>query len=698
MHNRHHRNGPGNGYRSNVMGMGGTASASRVPPESNFRGQRMYSPDHRSYPRGGYSSGSHSKQFHPPVPPPRSPDIFVEAGRLAAEYLVSKGVLPPSALCGKWPNDGLKNVASFQGFRPHEVEVHTDSRGSVHSRLGNAGPDVGPGRRKYSEDISVMGSRGSGRERKRTGPVKSYGPDVNRDSGRSMSRSEKVSGSHGMDSASVGRHGERLPTEKVDEGGTHNLSPGEITQEVEGEARFGSGLEKSKISEDEKANDEKCSQLHAADGEKVKNHDDADKFNKEVGESEIEEGKNDEDSLQKHEEGDVVKGEDDMVSEEDPIDLVKHSKFLNVSTRARSSLVGKNAKRYQEDDIDMNENVYKRDLPEGSGVHVIDVDIETSAGDAAASCQNPEFKSHESVVPAVEDNRDVTEKPLYKGPEADGGLSEFGRSTSLLVERGEKRAIEFSTDVKEDVKRLRQWVEPLSSPMENNSLLQEPRTSLSAQSTELPDRKGVDVSIFQKDHADSCEFIEEKHSFKTCDLNLVGNSDVGENHNAGRMLVFPSLMQSGKEATPIDVDFSISNDGNVPNNNSKNAINANEIEVIDLEKDCAPEEKTFSNPDRRGDAVFTDLDGFSNASHNANGIPDVQDGYGLMISELLGHDNPNCSLSTQTDLNSLHNHMDLPNAEGILGDDDSIYMSLGEIPISLLGPWEQPNQDYGKPF
>ncbi|GER33894.1 50S ribosomal protein L1 [Striga asiatica] len=686
MHNRHHRNGPGNGYRSNMMGMGGTASASRIPSENTFRGQRMYSPDHRSYTRGGYSSGSQSKHFH--VPPPRSPDIFVEAGRLAAEYLVSKGVLPPSALSGKWPNDGLKNAANFQGFRPHEVEVHADSRGSVHSRLGNASPDMGSGRRKYnSEDSSVMGSRGSARERKRSGPMKSYGPDMNRDSGRSMSRSEKVI-------ASVGHHGERPLAEKVDEGGTHNLSPGEITREVEAEACLGSGLEKSKISEDEKANDEKCSQLvHAADGEQVKNHEEI----KEAGESEIKEGKNDEDSLQKHDESDVVKGEDDMVSEEDPIDLVKHSKFLNVSTRARSSLVGKNAKRYQEDNVDTNENVYKRDLPEGSGVHVIDVDIENSAGDAA-SCQNPEFKRHESDVPPVKGNRDVTERPLYKGPEADGGLSEFGRSNSVLVERGEKRAIEFSTDVKEDVKRLRQWVEPLSSPMENNSLLQEPRTSLNAQSTHLPDQKGLDVSIFQKDHADSCEFIEEKHSFKTCDLNLVGNSDVGENHNAGRMLVFPSLMQSGKEATPIDVDFSISNVGNVPNNNGKNAINANEIEVIDLEKDSAPEEKAFSNPDRRGDAVFTDLDGFSNTSHNANGIPDVQDGYGLMISELLGHDNPSCSLSNQTDLNSLHNHMDLPNTEGILGDDDSIYMSLGEIPISLLGPWEQPNQDYGKPF
>lgn len=43
-------------------------------------------------------------------------------------------------------------------------------------------------------------------------------------------------------------------------------------------------------------------------------------------------------------------------------------------------------------------------------------------------------------------------------------------------------------------------------------------------------------------------------------------------------------------------------------------------------------------------------------------MPDVQDGYGLMISELLGNDSPNSS-SVPTDLNSLHNHMGLQNAE-----------------------------------
>ncbi|GFP99137.1 uncharacterized protein at4g26450 [Phtheirospermum japonicum] len=660
-----HRNGPGNGYRSNAMGMGSMASASRIPPESAMRGHRMYNSDYRNYNRGGgsYGSGTHSKQqFQQPPPTQRGADVFVDAGKLAAEYLVSKGMLPPNALSGKW-----QNVGNFPGFRSHEVEMHPDGRGSTHSRLGNAGPDVGPGRRRYSDDHNLIGSRSSVRERKRTGSFKNYGSEANKELGRSGSWAEKANASPSMDvdgDTSVGRRDEKI-VEKEGKGGTQNPSPGEIKREVHSEVRIESGSEKSKLVDDSGANNV---QPDAPDGEHVKYSDDA----------EVVKYDNDLQQL----------SDEDGLTSEDQVDLVKHSKIVNVHvpTKARSSLTTKNSKG-EEDPRDKDENIYGGEIPEGSGVHVIDVDVDNSAGNAP-SLQNPEFK----------------EPTMDKEPGADDGLSAFGRSNSVVMERGEKRAMDFDTDVKEDVKRLRQWVPvldaqsdgstSLSSSMENGSLSQEPRNI-------SPDQKSLDILIFPKDNADSCDLIEEKQlfpgSFKTCDLNLVGNVDVSENHDGGRVLVFPSVMQMGKVETPIDVDLSISNNGNLPSKNGKNVIDANEIEVIDLEKDSAPEDKTFSDSERRGDTVFSDLDGFPSDAHNANGIPDVQDGYGLMMSEFLGHDSPN----VPGDLNSLHNHMDLPNGEGILGDDDSIYMSLGEIPISmprLLGPWEQPPQDYGKPF
>lgn len=64
----------------------------------------------------------------------------------------------------------------------------------------------------------------------------------------------------------------------------------------------------------------------------------------------------------------------------------------------------------------------------------------------------------------------------------------------------------------------------------------------------------------------------------------------------------------------------------------------------------------------RSEVVFTGTDGFSDNAHSTNNIPHSQDGYGLMISELLGNDIANCSPLPE-DINSLHNDMGLHNEE-----------------------------------
>ncbi|KAI3466360.1 hypothetical protein Pfo_023023 [Paulownia fortunei] len=716
-----HRIGPGHGRRSNAIGIRGVAAASQISPEASMRGHRVYNSENRNYSPGGYGHGSgHPRQFQPPPHPPLETDIFVEAGRLAAVYLVSKGVLPPNALSGKWRNDGLKNqVGDFQGFRPHaDMQIPLDSRESDHSRSENSALCVGPGRRRYSDEYNSMVLRNSVRGRRRNGSFRNYESEVSREFGRSGSWAERSMASPGMeaDSDASACYHEELPVGKDSNGGRQALSPGEITQEGDSATPLEFGLEKCNSVDDEgaKANSRNEKYLTSdADGETIKGSDDATEFHVET----IKEGRNGNHLEQKQEENKEVTAsakEDTLVSV-DNVDLLMHCKFENVPAEARS----------EKDCINEDENNTQREFSEVSGSHVVDAVNDISAGNAS-SHQNHELKSLESDVlhaPAVEKELDVTystmpgqcsrsgsfpERSIQKEQEPDEQLSGFGRSNSMFNERGEKRVMDDDTDCMEGFKKLREWVPsmdvqsdgclPLSSSVENRPTLHEQRTSQSSHATLSPKQRSLNISLFPEGHAESSKFMQEKQlfpgSFKTYDLNLC---DVNENHDADSVLISPSVSETQKEVTPIDVDLSMSNNFNLPKRNGKNGVNGTEVEVIDLENDSAQEDQTFSNPERRGDTVFTDLDGFPNNVHNANEIPDVQDGYGLMISELLGNDSPNCS-SVPTDLNSLHNDVGLPNGEGILGDDDSIYMSLGEIPISFLRGWEQPTQDYGKPF
>ena len=61
------------------------------------------------------------------------------------------------------------------------------------------------------------------------------------------------------------------------------------------------------------------------------------------------------------------------------------------------------------------------------------------------------------------------------------------------------------------------------------------------------------------------------------------------------------------------------------------------------------------------EAGITSMESFQNPQ-NSTENPDGQDGYGFMISELLGNDVPNCS-SVQPDMNPLHNDIGLNHGE-----------------------------------
>ncbi|XP_073302800.1 uncharacterized protein At4g26450 [Primulina huaijiensis] len=726
MHARH-RNGPGNGYWSNAVGVRGQAATSRISPEDSMRGHRIYSSEHRNNNRGGFGRGGHSRQFQPPLPPSHGIDIFMEAGRLAAEFLVAKGVLPPNALSGKLKNGGSKNqMGRFHVFRPHEVDVQIpmDSQSADDTHLGNAALEIGSSRRRNSvDDNSMYGSRNTMRGRRRMGSFKNLGPEVNTDSRKSgawLDRTRNFPSIGAESDASSGQPTDQ-PVDVDGHGGMQTLSLGEVVQECDVGANLPSEFEEHNSVEDAeaKASSSSTEKLLSADAkvEATKESDDANKSD--AGADVVNEERivNDSEILQNENEITDSAREDTLASK-DNVGLLKHFKFPRIPTKARSSLKVKGSKGGQ-DPMNEDDKISGRELSGGSQVHVVDVPDESSTGNVSSN-EIHELKSLESDVrkaPGMDKEQPIAymtrsrqsrpayfqEQSVFKGQkELDERLSVVGCSTSMCMNKGFKRPIDDDTNGKDDFKKLRDCSSidietsgciPLSSSMENQPTSQEPRISQSTQSALSLDQKSFNVSPFPKSQDESCEFT----GFKICDLNLSGTCEASENDNAERVLIFPSVIETGNEAAPVDFGLSMSNSSNVSNKNARLGVNNNNIEVIDLEIDSGQEDNIFSHPEKRADSVFTNLDGFPNNLHNVNEIPDVQDGYGLMFSDLLGNHSPHNS-SVPTGLNSLHSEMGLPNGEGILGDDDSIYMSLGEIPISFLRTWEQPTQDYGKPF
>ncbi|KAL0301010.1 UNVERIFIED_CONTAM: hypothetical protein Sradi_6377800 [Sesamum radiatum] len=660
-----HRIGPENGYRSNAMGMRGVAAASRIPPEGSMRGHQVFNSEWGNYDRDGYvHGGGQSRQFQVPPYPPRGTDIFVEAGRLAAEYLVSKGKLPQNALPVKWHNDGLKNkVGNFQGFRANEtVQVPVDGRESAHSRLGNPAPDVGSGGRRNSDEYNSVALRNS--VRGKIGSSNNYEREVDRDSARSGSWAERSMASPGMEAdrdASMCLHDEQL-VGKHDNVGTRALAPGEITHAgigatnlewgldkcnsvEDGGAKASSGNEKL-INSDATAGEyglDKCNSLEDggtkesssnenslrsdADRETIKGSDDANKFDAEL----VKEGRNDNDLERKLDENMEVTAsvEGDSLVSVDNANLLKHNKFQIVSTES-SSLAIKDTKGEQ-DPVKEDETNIERELSEGAGICVVDVGNSISACNASSNQKN-ESKSCESDVlhaQAMEKELDVmyTTKPgqcsrcgtspcitVEKEREPNVGLPGFGSSNSMLKERVEKRILDDHIDCRERSKKHREWVPSmdalsdgcllaLSSSMEDQPTLHEQRISQSSHVTLFPKQKSLDISLLPEEYAESREFMQEKQlfpgSFKTFDLNLVGNCDVNHNHDADSVLIFPSVSETQKDATHINVDLCMSSNCNLPKRNGNHETNDTDIKVNDLENDSAQEDQTASNPRSR---------------------------------------------------------------------------------------------------
>ncbi|KAL8147011.1 hypothetical protein AgCh_004652 [Apium graveolens] len=745
---------PGNGYRS-PMGMGGGGPASRISPDGGGRGNGMYNSEYRGYNRG-FGRGQ-PKPFQPPQPQPRKGDVFTEAGRLATEYLVSKGILPQNVYSGKWQNGGIKNLvgSNLQGPRPQDIDPQTESRPSALGRLGDGGiNDMGTSsKRRFPEESNMAESRDYLRGKRRMESFRHNGAQGNQELGRSMSWSEKSGVSPDKDSnGNAFEYQEEQQVSKERISGEQKSQSGDIASKNDNSCHPESPHEKNQVTDDmaSKASSSSTEVNHPSgsdphSSEKPKDIDFANLGTGDVkgGNCDIEMEK-----LGVIENSSVSHSAEDNPESKNGSNLLRLCTFAKVPTRIRSSLTIKASKAGS---LSIAEDVNTSDsglcLVTGTSVEAQNLNG-PSGNDSVNQIQSLKVDHDVSNLQTKEDaadqgtghelelgkctrSRSFPDRSLEKEQGLNEGAAGYGRSNTMDSWKGEIRSMQHR-DSRDDFKKTREW-DPLidtqadlslSNSVQNPEGLVEERNQDLSLSNSVQHLKGLvegrnlsgeegtvaaerkellDISLTPSGVAKpETQCTEEKQlisgSFKICDLNLMGASDLHENHDDHPVVMYPSNLQKRKnEAGHVDISLSMSNNCITPDKFCTRGANGEEVEVIDLENDCI-QDMALNNPDQKDEALFTGLDSLTNNSQNVNDISGVQDGYGLMISELLGNDMPNCS-SVPPDVNSLHSEMGLNNGEGILGEDDSIYMSLEEIPISFLRGWEQqPPQEYDKPF
>eukprot|EP00268_Persea_americana_P066596 TRINITY_DN9085_c0_g1_i8.p1 TRINITY_DN9085_c0_g1~~TRINITY_DN9085_c0_g1_i8.p1 ORF type:complete len:1225 (-),score=327.52 TRINITY_DN9085_c0_g1_i8:6-3680(-) len=186
MHAQHHF--IGDGVRSNSV-------SGRVSGEGSIQGHGKCNWEHRNFNPG--FGGDPPKPYPSPPKPPYKDDVFMEAGRLAAEYLVSKRLLPANLLPGKWQNGNLKGyqMGDFQEFRAQVQEnpmLFFEGRNSGFARVGNVFPEGASARRRFPDENSYMGHRNQMRGKKRMRSYRGIGSDWGRENGRKWHCSEKT--------------------------------------------------------------------------------------------------------------------------------------------------------------------------------------------------------------------------------------------------------------------------------------------------------------------------------------------------------------------------------------------------------------------------------------------------------------------------------------------------------------------------
>ncbi|CAN6248651.1 unnamed protein product [Urochloa humidicola] len=703
--------------------------------------------------RGG-AYGRGPKQFQPPPPPTAAPlpvaalppppplnkyEVLMEAGRLAAEYLVAKGVLPPGSLqqrggadgAGGWgqllpppPTSAGQEASAYynarNGRQPVDDECGIRNARSRRNRDGDYGSSNssyynGRGKRKFGADNRYSDS---GRDRGRNrgySDTRSYDEDgapgfkrERRSSGEIDEVGSSVSGVAGDGPSSKA---EAMVRSKLEDTGSKAISnnnvwqKADVPQEVEDDNEANKMQEDSVVSNSEVveqalncegnrngvssgvAQEAETKHLPVYSGEKVSDGrpEDSGILSEKV-----------EDDITLHE-----NAEDDTASDEvsimetdlpnDPINLLNYCSFARVPRRPRSVLANRNAGPAQ------------REFAVPGQVNLVTSgEMPQTAMDGEANANSITSIQEDSKDEAVGQEHagqsttcnDVVESVTLHGKGTQGETEDMEEQKNFPQHYGiqdNKEPNELSPSFASHQNSFNLQVEKgieiynLDMRPQDEVLIDPPDKGKTVDSELLPSIKEEAAVTIEG------EQLGQSSSFKTHDLNLVGSPEVAD------MRADPRLGQISTAGCSVElrdnqqVDF-----GTTPGNNSGNTetflLGDKAVQVIDFEDDPPNEAGACDNSKAKGDMVYSSMENMMNLPTNTNTLHGIQDDYSLAISDYLGADMP-CYQSIQTDLQA---GMDLNGSEGIAAMDDPIYSSLGDI--GFMEVWDPQPQDYEKFF
>ncbi|GAB2279772.1 hypothetical protein Dimus_014411 [Dionaea muscipula] len=696
----------GNGYRSNAVGMG--IPSSQVSPEAPS--------SIRNHARGGYNSDFNRsfnpsigrgtrKSFQSPLPPtppspppppvpllhPKRGELFIEAGRLAVEYLVSHGLLPMDVL----PSTKCQNYNSLK----------SNALVDLHERLA-PGPQAGGENSALSPKGSV--SKNYTCEGRRLGSSRTYGSDSSQRNGSDQSSPNKPNGSSSQDLES---NCDNLSAAKVvkEEGDKFSLT--NSASKADGSHGLQEENEKDQPSDNDVVagfHSTRDLPIEPTDGV-AKSSDDTD--------AECGVSTDDLPHVENQNAGelgelsvDQERQEEAGIESNNHLDLLKLCNSAKVPTKTRSSLMNKspikdallsvaNASGPASQSIVSIQDNSINGLKDGSLSSLTCGSFSLGSEDCGhrpTTLVGDEGRLSSGQILEPEnytDTRSSLDSTVINKQGSPEALSQLGSFSSVAIDRGGKRAL-GDDNTSSGSKKAKEWIS-VAANQDNFHLSNAGvkwTSSLSSVGNSL---------LLQCTDEPSAGYAEEKQlfpsSFKICDLNLLEGSEVTEAHD-NSIQMHSSISVPNKEVS-VDIDLSISNKGGVVNEYDKFGSIGRDVELIDLEGDSLQEGESFSNSNTELQSELTTLEAFQNHAQDLSANTHTQDGYGLMISELIGTDMQDCSsVQLRPEINPLHSEMSLHPGEGLLNDEDHIYMSLGEIPLSFLHAWEQPTQDYEKQF